>query len=116
MPEGHLVSAFPLCQPCSTPQGQAESGGMVLVAYAGSVHPAAALRDSVLCLPTDIHSLLVNKTSSSTTLCKRMLDRDSFVAVNCHIKFIDKLHSPPATNVARSRAESSSFPASASNN
>ena len=61
MPEGHLVSAFPLCQPCSTPQGQAESGGMVLVAYAGSVHPAAALRDSVLCLPTDIRSLLVNK-------------------------------------------------------
>ena len=66
MPEGHLVSAFPLCQPCSTPQGQAESGGMVLVAYAGSVHPAAALRDSVLCLPTDIHSLLVNKPSSSS--------------------------------------------------
>ena len=65
MPEGHLVSAFPLCQPCSTPQGQAESGGMVLVAYAGSVHPAAALRDSVLCLPTDIHSLFVNKPSSS---------------------------------------------------
>ena len=65
MPEGHLVSAFPLCQPCSTPQGQAESGGKVLVAYAGSVHPAAALRDSVLCLPTDIHSLLVNKPSSS---------------------------------------------------
>ena len=61
MPEGHLVSASPLCQPCSIPQGQAESGGMVLVAYAGSVHPAAALRDSVLCLPTDIHSLLVNK-------------------------------------------------------
>ena len=71
MPEGHLVSAFPLCQPCSTPQGQAESGGMVLVAYAGSVHPAAALRDSVLCLPTDIHSLLVNKPSSSYTWVAR---------------------------------------------
>ena len=68
MPEGHLVSASPLCQPCSIPQGQAESGGMVLVAYAGSVRPAAALRDSVLCLPTDIHSLLVNKPSSSTFL------------------------------------------------
>ena len=67
MPEGHLVSAPPLCQPCSIPQGQAESGGMVLVAYAGSVHPAAALRDSVLCLPTDIHSLFVNKPSSSSS-------------------------------------------------
>ena len=43
------------------PQGQAESGGMVLVAYAGPVRPAAALRESVLCLPTDIHSLFVNK-------------------------------------------------------
>ena len=59
MPEGHLVSAPPLCPPCSAPQGQAESGGMVLVAYAGPVRPAAALRDSVLCLPTDIHSSLV---------------------------------------------------------
>ena len=67
MPEGHLVSASPLCQPCSIPQGQAESGGMVLVADAGSVRPAAALRDSVLCLPTDIHSLLVNKPSSSSS-------------------------------------------------
>ena len=65
MPEGHLVPAPPLCQPCSAPQGQAESGGMVLVAYAGPVRPAAALRDSVLCLPTDIHSLFVNKPSSS---------------------------------------------------
>ena len=67
MPEGHLVSAFPLCQPCCTPQGQAESGGQVLVTYAGSVHPAAALRDSVLCLPTDIHSLFVNKPSWSSS-------------------------------------------------
>ena len=67
MPEGHLVSAPPLCQPCSAPQGQAESGGMVLVAYAGPVRPAAALRDSVLCLPTDIHSLFVNKPSSSSS-------------------------------------------------
>ena len=67
MPEGHLVSAPPLCQPCSAPQGQAESGGMVLVAYAGPVRPAAAPRDSVLCLPTDIHSLLVNKPSSSSS-------------------------------------------------
>ena len=64
MPEGHLVSTPPLCQPCSAPQGQTESGGMVLVAYAGPVRPAAALRDSVLCLPTDIHSLFVNKPSS----------------------------------------------------
>ena len=45
MPEGHLVSAPPLCPPCSAPQGQAESGGMVLVACAGPVRPAAALRD-----------------------------------------------------------------------
>ena len=67
MPEGHLVSTPPLCQPCSAPQGHAESGGMVLVAYAGPVRPAAALRDSVLCLPTDLHSLLVNKSSSSSS-------------------------------------------------
>jgi hypothetical protein len=67
VPEGHLVSTPPLCQPCSAPQGQAESGGMVLVAYAGPVRPAAALRDSVLCLPTDIHSLFVNKPSSSSS-------------------------------------------------
>ena len=39
---------------------------MVLVAYAGPVRPAAALRDSVLCLPTNIHSLFVNKPSSSS--------------------------------------------------
>ena len=67
MPEGHLVSAPPLYQPCSAPQGQAESGGMVLVAYAGPVRPAAALRDSVLCLPTDIRSLIVNKPSIPPT-------------------------------------------------
>ena len=67
MPAGRLVSAPPLCQPCSAHQGQAESGGMVLVAYAGTVRPAAALRDSVLCLPNDIHSLLVNKPSSSSS-------------------------------------------------
>ena len=42
---------------------------MVLVAYAGPVRPAAALRDSVLCLPTDIHSLFVNKPSSSSCCC-----------------------------------------------
>ena len=35
--------------------------------YAGPVRPAAALRDSVLCLPTDIHSLFVNKPSSSSS-------------------------------------------------
>ena len=64
MPEGHLVSAPPLCPPCSAPQGQAESGGMVLVAYAGPVRPAAALRDSVLCLPSDFTSLLVKLPSS----------------------------------------------------
>ena len=56
-----------LCLPCSVTQGQAESGGMVLVDYAGPVRPAAALRDVVLCLPTDIHSLLVNKPSSSSS-------------------------------------------------
>ena len=74
MPEGHLVSTPPLCQPCSAPQGQAESGGMVLVAYAGPVRPAAALRDSVLCLPTDIHSLFVNKPSSSSSSSTTLLD------------------------------------------
>ena len=88
MPEGHLVSAPPLCQPCSAPQGQAESGGMVLVAYAGPVRPAAALRNRVLCLPTDIHSLFVNKPSSSSSFY---------------------------TWVARSRSGSSSFTASALN-
>ena len=40
---------------------------MVLVAYAGPVRPAAALRDSVLCLPTDIQSLFVNKPPSSSS-------------------------------------------------
>ena len=76
MPEGHLVSTPPLCQPCSAPQGQAESGGMVLVAYAGPVRPAAALRDSVLCLPTDIHSLLVNKPPpASSSSCHRAAPR-----------------------------------------
>jgi len=39
---------------------------MVFVAYAGPVRPAAALRHSVLCLPTDIHSLFVNELSSSS--------------------------------------------------
>jgi hypothetical protein len=33
-------------------------GGKVLVACGGPVRPAAALRDSVLCLPTDIHCCL----------------------------------------------------------
>ena len=47
VPEGHLVSTPPLCPPCSVTQGQAEGGGMVLVAHAGPVRPAAALRDSV---------------------------------------------------------------------
>ena len=31
---------------------------LLLLACAGSVRSAAALRDSLLCLPTDIHSLL----------------------------------------------------------
>ena len=54
-------------------QGQAESGGMVLVAYAGPVRPAAALRNSVLCLPTDTHfvpdaeGLLLQEGSSAGT-------------------------------------------------
>ena len=52
---------------------QAESGGMVLVAYAGPVRPAAALRNSVLCLPTDTHfvpdaeGLLLQEGSSAGT-------------------------------------------------
>ena len=37
------------------------SGGSV------PVRPAAALRDSVLCLPTKMHSSLVNKTLSSSS-------------------------------------------------
>jgi len=53
-------------------QGQAESGGMVLVAYAGPVRPAAALRNSVLCLPTDIHSLFDNKPSSSSSSLRQL--------------------------------------------
>ena len=69
VPEGHFVSTPPLRPPCSVTQGQAESGGMVLVAYAGPARPAAALRDSVLRLPTDIHSLLVNTPSSSSSPC-----------------------------------------------
>ena len=40
---------------------------MVRFAYAGPVRPAAALRDSVLCLPPDIHSLFVNIPSSSSS-------------------------------------------------
>ena len=51
----------------SSSSSQAESGGMVLAAYAGPVRPAAALRASVLYLPTDIHSLFVNKPSSSSS-------------------------------------------------
>jgi len=52
-----------LMKPCSTPQGQAESGGMVLIAYAGPVRPAArapsgsAARQRVV--PTDRHSFVV---------------------------------------------------------
>ena len=95
MPEGHLVSAPPLCQPCSAPQGQAEGGGMVLVTYAGPVRPAAALRDSVLCLPTDIHSLFVNKPSSSSSspppplLRLETLERSHFIfkTINYKVNF-----------------------------
>ena len=66
VPEGHLVSTPPLRPPCSVTQGQAESGGMVLVAYAGPVRPAAALHDSVLCAyrPTFIRCLSINPSSS----------------------------------------------------
>ena len=63
--DGRAGGLSALRPPCSVTQGQAESGGMVLVAYAGPVRPAAALRVSVLCLPTDIHSLFVNEPSSS---------------------------------------------------
>ena len=68
-----------LCPPRSVTQGQADSGSVVLVAYAGPVRPAAALRDSVLCLPTDIHSLIVNKSSYSSynppPTCKQRLSQ-----------------------------------------
>ena len=40
---------------------------LLLFAYVGPVCSAAARRDSVLYLPTDIHSLLVNKPSSSSS-------------------------------------------------
>jgi hypothetical protein len=43
------------------PQGQVKRRGMVLVAYAGPVRRVAALRNSMPCLPTDFHSLLVKK-------------------------------------------------------
>ena len=46
---------------------------MVLVAYSGPVRPAAALRDSVLSLPTGIHSLLVNKSSVHAIFNKSLL-------------------------------------------
>jgi hypothetical protein len=47
---------------------------MLLVAYARPVSPAAALRERVavccrlLYLPTDVHSLFVNKSTTTTTL------------------------------------------------
>ena len=56
---GYIIRAYP-----SSISSSSESGGMVLVAYAGPVRTLVALRDNVLCLPTDIHSLLVNKPSS----------------------------------------------------
>jgi len=59
------LNALPVSH--SVTQGQAESGGMVLVANAGPVRSAHALCDSALCLPTNIHSLLVNKPSSSSS-------------------------------------------------
>ena len=55
----------PSVSPCSVTLGRTESGGMGLVAYAAPASPAAALRDSVLCLLSDIHSLLVNTPSST---------------------------------------------------
>jgi len=48
---------------------------MPFVAYAGPVRPAAALRESVLCLPTDIHSLFVNKPSSSSSFTASALNK-----------------------------------------
>ena len=48
---------------------------MVFVAYAWPVRPAAAPRDSVLCLPTDIHSLFVNKHSSNSNSTVARRDR-----------------------------------------
>ena len=74
-----LLLLLLLLLPCSAPQGQAESGGMVLVAYAGPVRPAAALRDSVLCLPNDIYSLFVNQPSSSSS------SSSSAVALGVHL-------------------------------
>jgi hypothetical protein len=55
------------CKWCLSRKYWCPSRQGVLVAYAGPVRPAAALRDSVLCLPTDIYSLLVNKLSSSSS-------------------------------------------------
>ena len=42
--------------PLSLPPSASLPLGMVLVAYAGRMRTAAALRDSELCLLTDIHS------------------------------------------------------------
>jgi hypothetical protein len=52
------LSLFPFLSPCSRTQGQAESEGMVLVAYAGPESPAAALRNIGIChisVYVDIH-------------------------------------------------------------
>jgi len=70
---------------------------MVLVAYAGPVRPAAALRDSVLCLPTDIQSLFVNKPPSSSS------SSSSVHCISFEQTFLHLL-----LWVARSRSESSS--------
>jgi hypothetical protein len=58
VPEGHLVSKPLFVSPCRT-QGQAENEGMVLIVYAGSESPAAALRERVVFVPTNGHSFAV---------------------------------------------------------
>ena len=55
------------------------------------VRPAAALRASVLCLPTDIHSLFVNTPSSSSSSSITSSSSSSFTA----IVFIWLLHPCP---------------------
>ena len=56
--EGHLVSTPPFCvSPCNMTQGQAESEGIVLVAFTGH-RPMLGPRDKWHVVPADRHSLV----------------------------------------------------------